>query len=80
MCGTVIEANKFMNDFADISKGFHINFSVLKEKQDDCVGTGSLCVKEEFFRQETNVKLLLNETQQSIPLGIIVKLKILICT
>lgn len=76
----MIGTYKLLGDFENISKEFHNNFSVLKEKQDDCVGTGSLCVKEEFFRQETNLKLLLNESEQCVPLGIIVKLKIIICT
>lgn len=58
-----------MGDFENISKESHINFSILKEKQDDCVGTGSLCVKEEFFRQETNIKMFLNESKQCTPLG-----------
>lgn len=71
MSGTVIETNKLIGDFENISKEFHNNFSVLKQKQDDCVGTGSLCVKEEFFRQETNVKLLMNESEQCVPLGMI---------
>jgi len=58
-----------MADFGNISKEFHSNNSVLNEKQDDCVGTGSLCVKEEFFRQETNIKMFLDESKQCIPLG-----------
>jgi len=62
----------------NISKEFHVNFSVHKEKQDDCVGIGSLCVKEEFFRQETNIKIFLNESKQCTPLGMIVNLKIII--
>jgi len=62
--------------FEKISKEFHVNFSVLKEKQDDCIGTGSLCVKEEFFRQDTNIKIFLNESKQCTPLGMIVTFKI----
>lgn len=52
-----------------ISKELYANFSILKEKQEDCVGTGSLCVKEEFFRQETNINVFLNEFKQCTPLG-----------
>jgi len=62
-----------MDDFENISKDFHTNFSVLREKQDDSLGTGSLCVKEEFFRQETNINMFLNESKQCKPLGMIVK-------
>lgn len=62
-----------MDDFGNISKEFHTNFSVIKEKQDDCLGTGSLCVKEEFFRQETNINMFLNESKQCTPLGMIDK-------
>jgi len=65
-----------MGNFENISKEFHVNSSVLKEKQDDCIGTGSLCVKEEFFRQETNIKIFLNESKQCTPLGMIIKLRI----
>jgi hypothetical protein len=61
-----------LSNFGNVSKEFHTNFSILKEKQDDCIGTGSLCVKEEFFRQATNVTMFLNESKQSTPLGIIV--------
>lgn len=64
-----------MDNFGSISSELHINFSALKEKQDDCVGTGSLCIKEEFFRQETNIKLFLNESKQCTPLGMIMKFK-----
>lgn len=64
-----------MDNFDNISKEFHSDCSVLKEKQDDCVGTGTLCVKEEFFRQETNMKMFLNESKQCIPIGMILKLK-----
>lgn len=60
-----------MGDSENISKEYHSNFSVLQEKQDDCVGTGSLCVKEEFFRQETNIKMFLKESKQCTPLGTI---------
>lgn len=66
-----------MDNFGSISTELHINFSALKEKQDDCVGTSSLCIKEEFFRQETNIKLFLNESKQCTPLGMIIKLKII---
>lgn len=65
-----------MDNFENISKEFHSGYSVLKEKQDDCVGTGTLCIKEEFFRQETNINMFLNESKQCIPIGMIVKLKI----
>lgn len=63
-----------MNDFEGNSKQFFNSYSVLKEKQDDCVGTGSLCVKEEFYRQETNIKLFLNESKQCSPSGMIFNL------
>lgn len=66
---TLLDAKKMMDDFGNISKEFHTNFSVIKEKQDDCLGTGSLCVKEEFFRQETNINMFLNESKQCTPLG-----------
>lgn len=62
--------------FENISKEFHVNCSVLKEKQDDCIGTGSLCVKEEFFRQETNIKIFFNESEQCTSLGMIINFKI----
>lgn len=61
-----------MSNFGDISNEFLINISAVKEKQDDCMGTGILCVKEEFFRQETNVKLFLNDCVQCTPLGMII--------
>ncbi|VVC37337.1 Kinesin motor domain, conserved site,P-loop containing nucleoside triphosphate hydrolase,Kinesin motor [Cinara cedri] len=66
---TVVEAHKLLNDFETISKEFNKDCCVLKEKQDDCVGTGTLCVKEEFFRQETNINMFLNESKQCIPIG-----------
>ncbi|XP_027847145.2 kinesin-like protein KIF11 [Aphis gossypii] len=66
---TLLDAKKMMDDFGNISKEFHTNFSVIKGKQDDCLGTGSLCVKEEFFRQETNINMFLNESKQCTPLG-----------
>ncbi|XP_025204037.1 kinesin-like protein KIF11 [Melanaphis sacchari] len=66
---TLLDAKKIMDDFGNISKELHTNFSVIKEKQDDCLGTGSLCVKEEFFRQETNINMFLNESKQCTPLG-----------
>lgn len=72
MSETVIEAEKLMGNFGNISNEFHINFSAVKEKQDDCVGTGILCVKEEFFRQETNINLFLNDCIQCTPLGMII--------
>lgn len=74
---TVIDAKKLMDNFGIVSSEFHENFLALKEKQDDCVGTGSLCVKEEFFRQETNIKLFLNDSKQCTPLGMIIKLNII---
>lgn len=64
-----------MVDFENGSKELYDKFSMLNEKQEDCVGTGSLCVKEEFFRQETNINAFLNEFKQYTPLGIIIKLK-----
>jgi len=70
---TLLDAKKIMDDFGNISKEYHTNFSVIKEKQNDCLGTGSLCVKEEFFRQETNINMFLNESKQCTPLGMIVK-------
>ncbi|KAL5244371.1 hypothetical protein ACI65C_011781 [Semiaphis heraclei] len=66
---TLLDAKKTMDDFENISKEFHANFSVLREKQDDSLSTGSLCVKEEFFRQETNINMFLNESKQCTPLG-----------
>ncbi|XP_026810983.1 kinesin-like protein KIF11-B [Rhopalosiphum maidis] len=66
---TLLDAKKIMDDFENISKEYHTNFSVIKEKQNDCLGTGSLCVKEEFFRQETNINMFLNESKQCTPLG-----------
>lgn len=61
-----------MDYFENSSKQFHTSFSVLSGKLDDCVGTSSLCVKEEFFKQETNIKMFLNESKQCKPLGMII--------
>lgn len=69
MSETVIKGKKLTVDCENGISEFHSNFLALKEKQDDCLGTGSLCVKEEFFRQETNIKMFLNESKQCIPLG-----------
>ncbi|XP_022161919.1 kinesin-like protein KIF11 [Myzus persicae] len=66
---TLLDAKKTIDDFGNISKEFHTSFSVLREKQDDSLGTGSLCVKEEFFRQETNINMFMNESKQCTPLG-----------
>lgn len=74
---TVLDAKKLMDSFGSNSTELHNNFSALGEKQNDCVGTSSLCIKEEFFRQETNMKLFLNESKQCTPLGMIIKLKII---
>lgn len=64
-----------MNNFENNSKELYSNFAVINEKQDDYMGTGSLCVKEEFFRQETNIKMFLNELKQCTPSGMIHILK-----
>lgn len=64
-----------MDNFEIVSKELHNSFAVINEKQDDCMGTGSLCVKEEFFRQETNIKMFLNELKQCTPSGMIYKYK-----
>jgi len=61
-----------MDCFENSSKKFHTSFSVLNGKLDDCVGTSSLCVKEEFFKQETNIKMFLNESKQCEPSGMII--------
>lgn len=66
-----------MDNFDSVSTELHTNFSALKEKQDDYMSTGSLCIKEEFFRQETNIKLFLNESKQCTPLGMIMNLDII---
>lgn len=82
MSETVTDIHKLMDYFEKNSKEFHSSFSVINGKLDDCVGTSSLCVKEEFFKQETNIKLFLNESKQCKPLGMIIliaKTKILCC-
>ncbi|XP_050543316.1 kinesin-like protein KIF11 isoform X2 [Daktulosphaira vitifoliae] len=66
---TIDEANYCVRHYENITKEFHSNLSLLNEKQVDSVETGSLCVKEEFFRQETNVKIFLNEAKKCTPSG-----------
>jgi len=66
-----------MNDSECSSEYLLSTYRVLHEKQDDYLATGSLCIKEEFFKQETNINMFLNESKQCKPLGMIVKLKII---